>query len=359
LHPVNGTGRGRTVFGRDANGDGIHLVVLGDGYREDQISKFREHVNTVVDKMQADTGMSTHFSAWNVHMVETPSIDSGIDDNVQMDIRDTVYDTGYFCKQVRRLICGELLKMYTVAIDEYPNYDQILVLVNDSRYGGSGGDIAIASTESIEVALHEMGHSIAGLGDEYVDQYLPDTSFPAYVEGQFANVSQHTNKNDVPWKHWLVQDETIGAGDNADDVGIYEGALYRANGFYRPTRESLMRSYDGHLGPVNSEQWALSVYSLAGAIVGLSPNRRQLNVAAGEVVDFSVLPMFDASLQSVQWQLDSRIIPDSGTDRPSISLTFPPGRYEVSMTVRDISGLIRKPEPHAGMFQWTWAVEVQ
>ncbi len=358
IHPVNGTGRGRTLFGRDATGEGIHLVVLGDGYREDQQDKFREHVEAVIEKMQTDVGMSTHFSAWNVHMVETPSVDSGSDDNIQQDVRDTVFNTAYFCQQIRRLICGDRSKVYGVAISEYPNFDQILVLVNDSRYGGSGGNIAIASTNSVEIALHEMGHSIANLADEYVDQYITNTSIPAYTEGEFANVSKNNDPGTVPWQHWLSGDAANADGPSKQ-VGVFEGAFYQASGFYRPTENSLMRSYEGELGPVNSEQWALSVYAKANPVIDISPVSRLLEVTAGEVVDFSVQPMFDSAVQSVQWSLDSRLIPDSGTVRPSISLSFPPGEFTVSLTVRDISGLIRKPEPHAGVFHWNWTVKAQ
>jgi len=359
LHPINASGRGRTLYGRGAAGAGIHLVVLGDGYREEQQAQFREHVETLVAKMQEDVGMSTHFSAWNVHMVETPSIDSGIDDNLAVDIRDTVYDTGYFCKSVRRLICGDQSKIFTVAIDEYPNFDQILVLVNDSRYGGGGGHIAISSTDSIEVALHEMGHSIAGLADEYIDQYIPDASIPAFVEGQYPNVSSVDDPTQVPWRHWFGENDNIIGLGSAAGVGIFEGAFYRADGFFRPTQDSLMRSYDGALGPINSEQWALSVYSRAGPVLDISPVNRLLTIPSGEIVEFYVDPMFDANLQSVEWRLDSTVIPDSGAQRPSVSLNFPPGEYTVSVTVRDISGLIRKPEPHSGVFHWEWRVVSQ
>jgi len=105
IYPVSPSGRGRTVRGR-SNGEGIHLVVLGDGYRIDQQAQFRQHVEDLIKKMQADIGMLTHFSAWNVHMVETPSEDSGIDDDHSLDVRNTVFNTGYFCEQVQRLICG-------------------------------------------------------------------------------------------------------------------------------------------------------------------------------------------------------------------------------------------------------------
>ena len=45
--------------------------------------------------------------------------------------------------------------------------DVIIVVSNSTRYGGSGGQIATLSmsTQSIEVALHEIGHTAFGLAD--------------------------------------------------------------------------------------------------------------------------------------------------------------------------------------------------
>lgn len=358
IYPINSTGRGRTIRGR-SSGEGIHLIVLGDGYREDQQKQFRLDVEALIKKMQGDIGMLTHFSAWNVHMVETPSTDSGIDDNNGSDIRDTVFNTGYFCRGVQRLICGNQSKMYEVAIDEYPNFDQIVVLVNDDRYGGSGGNVAISSSDSLEIALHEMGHSIAGLADEYVDSYIPESSIPNYVEGRYPNVSSSSDPTVVPWKHWIVSDTSSTIVDAPSGVGIFEGAFYRPTGFYRPTRNSLMRSYDGVLGPVNGEQWALSVYSMSNPVLDLSPVTNSVSLLDGDVAEFYVVPLFDPTLQLVEWRLDSELIEHSGGKRPTVELDLPVGNYELTVKVSDSSGLIRKPGPHAGIFEWGWSITVE
>jgi hypothetical protein len=41
--------------------------------------------------------------------------------------------------------------------------------VNDTTYGGSGGAFAVLSRHplSIEIALHEIGHTLGLLADEY------------------------------------------------------------------------------------------------------------------------------------------------------------------------------------------------
>lgn len=360
LYPVNSTGRGRTLRGRNSDGAGVHLVVLGDGYRLDQQAQFRNDVEALIEKMESDPGISTHLSAWNIHMVETPSIDSGIDDNIDLDVRNTVYNTGYFCMSVQRVICGDQPKIFSVAIEEYPNFRQIVVLVNDQRYGGSGGkNIAISSTAALEVALHEMGHSFADLADEYVDRYIPDSGLPSYFEGQFANISNNDNPAAVPWSHWINITDSLTSGSTRTQVGVFEGAYYRANGFYRPTIDSLMRSYDGQLGPVNSEQWALSLYTKTNPVLEIAPVNRLINVSAGEATEFSVVPLFDDSIQLVEWRLGDQLIAHSGGNRPTIELSLPAGRHELELTVTDISGLIRKATPHEGVFTWNWTVVVQ
>ena len=58
-----------------------------------------------------------------------------------------------------------------------PDWDHIVVIVNDTTYGGSGGSIATVSTNptALSIAQHEYGHSFTGLSDEYSDA-LPGLS---------------------------------------------------------------------------------------------------------------------------------------------------------------------------------------
>jgi len=120
-----------------------------------------------------------------------------------------------------------------------------------------------------------------------------------------------------------------------------------------------MRSYDGVLGPVNGEQWALGVYDMGSPVLDISPVNRLIEKEAGDVVEFSVVPLFDSSIQSVEWRLDSQLIAHSGGKRPKVALNLPIGLYQLTLKVADISGLIRKPEPHAGVFDWNWTIVVR
>ncbi len=350
LYPLTPSGIGRTIQGRQ-KGAGVHLVVLGDGYRIDQQTLFQEHVDIFVNSMARDEGISVHFDAWNVHTVEAISEDSGIDDNYQQDSLDTAFDSGYFCNSIQRLVCADAFKVIDAVFAEFPDYHQIVLLVNDSRYGGSGGQLAIASADYPEIALHELGHSFAGLADEYVDPLVPKLNPNQYTEGRYPNVSISDNPEDVPWSHWLEM-------GIHPDVGIFEGAFYQAEDFFRPTFDSRMRSYGKPFGPVNSEAWALNVYQKAQAVIGFSPVATNVTIPSGEIQEFTVAPILSSDVQRVTWELDGQqiIVAD---DKLSWSPVLAIGEHTLSVKVEDISGQIAMPAPHAGQFIWTWVIDKQ
>ena len=362
LYPLTDSGKGRTLMGRKS-GAGVHMVVLGEGYKLDEQDNFEQHVRDLIGLMSSDTAVRSHLSAWNVHSVITPSQDSGIDDNPLEDVRHTEFDASYYCRQLPRLICADELHLFEVALDEYPYLDQLVLLVNDLRYGGSGGSVAIASAYSPEIALHEMGHSIAGLADEYVDSLItpaPDTQF---VEGRYRNVSAHNNPESVPWSRWIADGNNYPTVEGQSGVGVFEGAYYQAAGKYRPTSNSRMRDNAAPFGPVNGEQWALSVYRMTNAILDFGPITRRLSVSAGQQTDFYVAPLFDDNLQRIEWFLDGQGLEGQGLEGQnwprSISLQPAAGEHTLELQVTDISGLIRRTPPHPGSFVWQWNISVQ
>lgn len=361
LLPLTESGNGVTLSG-SAVGRGVHLVVLGDGYAVDQQGLFREHVDNVIANMAADEGIAAHLGAFNIHKIATISVDTGSDDNEQTDSRDTAFDSTYNCRSIARLICANTLAMFETALIEYPAVDQIILLVNDRRFGGSGnsgGSVAITSAYAPEIALHEMGHSLADLADEYVDpQIVESQGLVPFEEGRYANVTAFTDPLDVPWRRWFDDIDAIPTVAGEPGVGLFEGGLYRETGVYRPTFDSRMRSFDAPFGPVNSERWILRLYRLTEGIRGFSPVIETVELAAGESQEFLVSPLFGDDIQSVTWEFNGVEIP-SELDPGKLVLTPPVGTHELIMTVMDISGAIREEPPHAGIFTWTWEIVVE
>ena len=356
LHPLTASGLGRTLHGR-RTGAGIHLVVLGDGYKSDEQEVYRAHVENLVTVMRQDPAISAHLSAWNIHTISTPSVNSGVDDVFGIDIRDTAFGSGYQCNGLSRLICTDEGAVFDAALREYPHLDAVVVLVNTPRYGGAGGAVAIASAFSPEILLHELGHSIAGLADEYVDPEIPKAAAGTYVEGRFPNVTTLTDPERVPWAHWIDDVRSYPTTEGAAGIGIFEGAFYQANGFYRSSTSSRMRNNSSRFGAVNGEQWALSVYSRTNPVLDFSPVLRQLDLPADEPFQFEVIPLFNPAIQHVEWLLDGVALEEFDGER-TVELTLPSGEYQLEMIVSDISGRIRVAAPHAGEFRWRWLLEV-
>lgn len=357
LYPVTSSGVGRTLVGRKF-GDGVHLVVLGDGYKADELAEYEQHVFQLIKLMQSDPAVNRHFTAWNIHTVPTPSIDSGIDDNVLEDYRQTEFNAGYYCSGIPRLICADDLHMFKTALAEYPHLDHIVLLVNDPRYGGSGGSVAIASVSSLEVALHELGHSVAHLADEYDDDSVDAGTYADFNEGEFANVSYRNTPDAVPWAHWIQETSQYPTQLGQPGIGIFEGGYYRSSGVYRPTSDSRMRSNESHFGPVNGEQWALSVYRIAHPVRDFGPTSEQIQREAGVELHFFVVPLFDESLQSVSWFLDGELV-STGVDPNTVDLLPTAGQHQLELRVEDSSGMIRKQPPHEGSFRWLWELTIQ
>ena len=136
----------------------------------------------------------------------------------------------------------------------------VLVVVNSTVYGGSGGSIGTYSLASgaTEIALHEMGHTAYGLADEY--QYYAggnETGHDHHPAGEPTepNVTTNTDRNTLKWR-WAVASTTAiptmsnpncAQVDNrastvpAGTVGVFEGAHYYHCGAYRPEYDCKMR----------------------------------------------------------------------------------------------------------------------
>jgi len=362
IYPITESGNGQTMSG-SRQGNGVHLVLLGDGYSEDQQGLFREHVDSTIDVLASDEGIGSHLSGFNIHMINTVSVNSGADDNEQVDSRNTAFDSAYNCGDILRLICANTLTMFETALNEYPAVDQIVLLVNDRRYGGSGnsgGSVAITSAYFPEIALHEMGHSLVDLADEYVDTLIQESSgLLQFQEGRYTNVTAVTDPAAVPWSHWIDNNAALPRFAGEQGVGLFEGGLYRQTGVFRPTFNSRMRTFDAPFGPVNSEQWILRLYTLTDGIRGIAPAESVVSMSVGENREFLVSPIFGNDVQAVEWTLDG-VVQTVQDDNPNRLLISPEvGSHEVSVRVWDNSGKIRLPAPHAGIFTRTWEVEVR
>jgi hypothetical protein len=181
----------------------------------------------------------------------------------------------------RLLVAGNSSAINSVIFQNFPLYDQVLILINTPHYGGSGGSRAVSSlhTSAPEIMLHEMGHSFGGLADEYYagDQYANER----------PNMTQETNPVQVKWKNWM-DDQGIGiyqhccGGNSAEWYRPHEGCKMRALGTNYPfcavCKETMIERIHFLFGsPVVSRVPAQNSVSMCGAPIGFTLNTAKPN----------------------------------------------------------------------------------
>lgn len=179
----------------------INYVILGDGYLESQLPTFKNDAQNLVFKLFQVTPYEEYKDYFNVFSISVPSQESGAANDPNNLINNYFGSTFNYAGIGRLLVPTKNSKVTEVLVNHFPSYDQVFMLVNSSRYGGSGGWVATASTneQSSEVAIHELGHSYANLADEYWagEQYARETH----------NMTKETSPDRIRWKNWLGDEE--------------------------------------------------------------------------------------------------------------------------------------------------------
>jgi hypothetical protein len=118
-----------------------------------------------------------------------------------------------------------------------PGFGRVLLSAEDGRAGG--------------VLIHELGHSIGNLWDEYL--YTGASGSPGY-EPRGANATIQTDLSLVKWKEYIVGTPPVPTPSFYDGYGLFEGAGSYTTGVYRPSCYSMMRSTSYPFFAVNSKQ---------------------------------------------------------------------------------------------------------
>jgi hypothetical protein len=256
--------------------DRFNLVLLGDGYTTDEQGKFAEDAQDFVDFLFNTPPFNTNCSAINVYRIDVESNESGADDPTSADADECVGATGAtaatyfdstFCADgvIRRLLGANNATAVSVLNTEIPEWDQALIIVNSSTYGGSGGTVGVTSVSGTwqNIAIHEFGHAAFGLADEY--EYWAGCGsgemghdVHPMAEPTQPNVTIESDENLVKWKDLFFSginipttmnddcsqcDDSLNPFPGEQRVGLYEGAHYYHCSAYRPVFSCMMRNF--------------------------------------------------------------------------------------------------------------------
>lgn len=330
----------------------VDILVLGDGYTNAQQATFNTHADALWGAMFNVTPYKEYanFVNWTTGFVASaqsgadhPPYQAGCttlsccaDSGAQTDPHagtfvNTAFDGRFCTNQIHRLLTVNNSKVLAAAAG-YPNWDVILVTVNDPVYGGAGGSISVTSahTSGPLVIIHEYGHTFHKLADEYTTPYpgFPACSDTGANPNCEANVTNQTNRDLVKWRHWYNPSNIpVPTPANTPGTGLFEGARYLTSGMYRPTHDScLMRSLGTSFCTVCRQAYVKRLYSGWGGVPaggidliepgGESPSPATPVVyAAGSNRRFSAQVLRpETGVVAVQWLLDGVPIPAANTE---------------------------------------------
>ncbi|MBM4063518.1 MAG: hypothetical protein FJ265_20830, partial [Planctomycetes bacterium] len=257
----------QTVYNSGSTQSRYDMVILGDGYQAAEQTRFNQDVQTFLTALFQKQPYTTFAAYYNVHTVFRPSVDSGADhpDANPPIWRNTVYNASYNTGGVARcLYIGNTAQASADAALAPANEGRVLVFVNDSRYGGCAGGFAVSYNGSSmsEVQIHEIGHSIGELADEYD---YPNATYTGPEPGD-CNIT--TSSIGQKWSHWW----------GYDGISAFQGAGYHQYGLWRPKLNCLMRSLGVALCAVCKEQISKLTNSIVNVIDTSSPAGTNLNL---------------------------------------------------------------------------------
>lgn len=253
----------------------INLIILSEGYVEADLDKFISDATHFSNTIFSQTPFLEYSAFFNVYAIKVPSNESGADHpGTATDVTepasptenvDTYFNTTFDSFGIHRLLFYGIngTEAFTnqniienVLADNFPTYDSALLLVNSNVYGGSGGKFPVASLAAgaSEIAIHELGHSLFSLLDEF---YPGDGRLREDI-----NATQESDLELVRWKNWL----------NEEGVNLYPyGVAGEAATWFRPHENCKMRFLGRPFCAVCREGIVKKIHDLVSPIANFIP----------------------------------------------------------------------------------------
>ncbi|MCP5061054.1 MAG: peptidase M64 [Ignavibacteriae bacterium] len=229
----------------------LDVVFLPEGYTKEEMDKFKKDCEKFSNYLFTYSPFDTLYNKINIWGVEAPSKESGTDIPGESIWKSTMLNTSFYTFDSERyLMTTDYKKVRDLAANA--PYDQIFILVNSEKYGGGAiynyyNVSVVDNVNSKQVFVHEFGHGLAGLADEY---YTSEVSYQDFysldVEPWEANITTLIDF-ESKWKAQVkstTQIPTPIEDAPKDLIGAYEGGGYVEKGVYRSTENSLMKSLE-------------------------------------------------------------------------------------------------------------------
>ncbi|MBN1107155.1 MAG: peptidase M64, partial [Bacteroidales bacterium] len=238
----------RVLYSGDPSGK-VDLAFIAEGYTAAEMQKFREDVKKMTKRLLEEPPFSSYPDKFNIYAIEAVSDESGTDFPGERQYVNTVLNSSFYTFNTDRYLTTQDIKTVNDYAGSVP-HDNIIVLINSSRYGGGGVYNYYSGTTtdhplSQTVFIHEFGHGFAGLADEYYTSDVAYNDFyPLGVEPWEPNITTLADF-DSKWKKNIGEGTplpTPAESKYSAVTGLFEGAGYSAKGIYRSGMDCRMKS---------------------------------------------------------------------------------------------------------------------
>jgi hypothetical protein len=254
------------------SGSRLDLVFLAEGFQATERDKFFQAAQAATRALFSTEPYLSLKAAFNVKALYLPSKDSGLGGDTVLKVNPNALG------MARYALTMENKRLRTMAM-QVP-YDNIVILTNSDQYSASGIYGAYTVVPAFEPRLrfllvHELGHHLAGLADEYFHDTPGYVSAETVIEPYEPNVTALLSGSKLKWAHLLKATTPIPTPWPKDrylssmnteqswlkqlpfstEVGAFQGANYSATQYYRPALNCLMFRDGGDNGfcPVCTE----------------------------------------------------------------------------------------------------------
>ncbi|HRJ30430.1 MAG TPA: M64 family metallopeptidase [Cyclobacteriaceae bacterium] len=339
-----------TLFKNGKLQERINLVFLSDGYKADEMTKYIADVNGLLNNLFSQVPFVHYRNYFNAFAVKVPSNESGArhpqtspDSDClpvpQQAVVDNYFGSTFDSFNIHRLLVPTKAgAIGSVLAGSFPLYDQVFVLVNSPYYGGSGGPNATSSTHTSahEVSIHEIGHSFAGLADEY----WAGASYAA----EKPNLTQQSNATLVKWANWV----------GTSGVGVYPHN--EAPTWYRPHQNCKMRILNVPFCSVCNETFVERIHTLVNPLAAYTPTTLAMELGDQPIVLLLSLIKPEPNTMSITWKRNETTF---DTNKESVSLSpssFTTNVTKIKAIVTDNTALSRSATHsvnHVYVVEWT------
>ncbi|MGM0375591.1 MAG: M64 family metallopeptidase [Bacteroidota bacterium] len=239
----------KIIHGDDDAKHRTDILIMGEGYTGKEKELFFADAKKMTRNLLKLPPYDSLKNRITVRALAIPSEDSGTNDPNNDQWKNTPLKSTFNTFGTDRYL--ESFHTWTIYNHAAGTpHDHIVLLVNTNKYGGGGvyNHFSITSAQhrnSPEVFIHELGHGLAGLGDEYFSTDVAyGDFFDLNTEPWHPNITT-LQDFDQKWKHLIADTVPIPTPDNSKfrhATGVFEGAGYSARDIYRPAVNCRMRS---------------------------------------------------------------------------------------------------------------------